>query len=508
MASLRQGEFLVGATDASLGCVHVSAPRSLPFLAVLFIAVHACGGSSSTDATGKDGGSSADASASADAFSSADSLSSADVTAKGDGSAVPKIQHVIVIMQENRSFDHYFGTFPGAEGIPMDASGNPTVCNPDPNAAGTCVKPYHDTTDMNGGGPHTNAAFNTCLDGGKLDGFIKNAEGGTKNCADPTDPSCTNGKMVDVMGYHTEAEIPNYWAYAKAFVLHDHMFQPNDSWSYPQHMCMVSAWTAECTADDPMTCTTNVNGGGTTGKAGAGNHYPWTDVTYLLHKQSISWKYYLSQGMDPHCGNTPDECQPVTLDPAVPSIWNPLPDFDDVTEDGETANVQVVDNFFLDVAGGTLPQVSWIVPAANVSEHPPALVSTGQAYVTALVNTIMQSKYWDDTVIFLSWDDWGGFYDHIAPQKIDAEGLGFRVPAITISPWVKAHTIDKQVLSHDNYLKFIEDVFLGGQRLDPKNDGRADSRPFVREESSAIGDLMNDFDFTQQPLAPMTLPVK
>ena len=465
-----------------------SALSSAPVVAGLFIVLHACGGASSTSATGQDAGSDG---------------STVDGSA-GEGGALQKIQHVVVIMQENRSFDHYFGTFPGADGIPMDASGTPTVCVNDPKT-GTCVKPYHDTADTNAGGPHTNAAFLTCYDGGKLDGFIKNAESGKTGCADPTDPACTNGKMVDVMGYHTGAELPNYWAYAGAFVLHDHMFQPNASWSYPQHVCMMSGWTARCTSDDAMTCTTNLDGDGTTGKAGPGNHYPWTDITYLLHKDRISWKYYLSQGMDPHCGNTPDECQPVPLNPTVPSIWNPLPDFDDVTEDGETANVQVLDNFYLDVASGTLPQVSWIVPAANVSEHPPALVSSGQAYVTALINTIMQSRYWDSTVIFLSWDDWGGFYDHVAPQQIDAQGLGFRVPAITISPWVKAKTIDKQVLSHDAYLKFIEDVFLGGQRLDPKTDGRMDSRPFVREDSPAIGNLMTDFDFTQQPLAPMIL---
>jgi len=312
--------------------------------------------------------------------------------------------------------------------------------------------------------------------------------------------------MVDVMGYHTAAEIPNYWAYAKGFVLHDHMFQPNASWSYPQHIAMVSGWTAECTADDPMKCTTNLNGDGTTGQAGPGNHYPWTDITYLLHKAKIGWKYYLSQGMDPHCGNTPEECPPVPLDPAVPSIWNPLPDFDDVAEDGEISNVQNVDNFFLDVANGNLPQVSWIIPSQTVSEHPAALVSVGQAYVTGLINTIMQSKYWDSTVIFLSWDDWGGFYDHVVPPQIDAEGLGFRVPAITISPWIKkAGTIDSQVLSHDAYLKFVEDVFLGGERLDPKTDGRPDSRPFVRENAAQIGDLMNDFDFTRQPLPPLIL---
>jgi len=481
--------------------------RSAPLVGFLFVVLHGCGGASSTVASsdaGSEGGSSSGGGSGSGSGSGGGSGGGG-----GDGGiAAQKVQHVVVIMQENRSFDHYFGTFPGADGIPVDASGKPTVCNTDPKT-GTCVAPYHLTADKNSGGPHTNAAFTTCYDGGKLDGFIKNAEGGKTGCADPTDPNCTSGGLVDVMGYHTDAEIPNYWAWAKAFVLHDHMFQPNASWSYPQHNCLVSAWTAECTADDAMKCTTNLDGAGVAPfNAGPGNHYPWTDVTYLLHKEKISWKYYLSQGMDPHCGNTPDECQPVALNPMVPSIWNPLPDFDDVAEDGETANVQVVDNFFTDISNGTLPQVSWVIPSANVSEHPTALVSTGQAYVTALVDSIMKSKYWSSTVIFLSWDDWGGFYDHVPPMQIDAEGLGFRVPAITISPWVKPHTIDHQVLSHDNYLKFIEDVFVAGQRLDPKSDGRPDSRPFVREESSAIGDLMSDFDFTQQPNAADVQPIQ
>jgi hypothetical protein len=212
--------------------------------------------------------------------------------------------------------------------------------------------------------------------------------------------------------------------------------------------------------------------------------------------------------MDPHCGGDPSECQPVPLDPMVPSIWNPLPDFDDVVADGESGNVIHVDQFYQDVKNNQLPAVSWIAPSSNVSEHPAALVSTGQAYVTALINTIMQSPYWNDTVIFLSWDDWGGFYDHVAPPKVDQGGYGFRVPAITISPWVKKGTIDAQVLSHDAYLKFIEDVFLKGERLDPKTDGRPDSRPQVREEASQLGDLMKDFDFTQQPLPPMVLKVQ
>src|SRR5260370_34104350 len=185
-------------------------------------------------------------------------------------------------MQESRSFDHYFGTSPGAEGIPMDANGVPTVCVNDPKT-NTCVKPYHLLADKNAGGPHVATSAQKDIDGGKMDGFIATAEGGKTGCADPTDPICTNGMTIDVMGYHTDAEIPNYWAYAKNFVLHDHMFQTNASWSYPQHIMMVSAWSARCTADDPMTCATNIDNDGTTGMAGPGHHYPRSDPTHLLY---------------------------------------------------------------------------------------------------------------------------------------------------------------------------------------------------------------------------------
>ncbi len=192
----------------------------------------------------------------------------------------------------------------------------------------------------------------------------------------------------------------------------------------------------------------------------------------------------------------------------MPSIWNVLPEFDTVKADGETGNIVPIDNFYNDLATGQFPSVAWVAPAGVVSEHPPALVSAGEKYVTALINTIMKSKYWSTTAIFLSWDDWGGFYDHVVPPNIDQNGWGIRVPGLVISPWVKKGTIDKQVLSHDAYLKFIEDIFLGGERLDPKTDGRTDPRPTVREDVTQLGDLMNDFDFTQQPLAPLVLPLQ
>ncbi len=118
----------------------------------------------------------------------------------------------------------------------------------------------------------------------------------------------------------------------------------------------------------------------------------------------------------------------------------------------------------------------------------------------------MQGPDWNSTAIFLSWDDWGGFYDHVAPPNVDENGYGLRVPGIVISPYAKRGYIDHQTLSHDAYVKFIEDDFLGGQRLDPKTDGRPDPRPTVRENATQLGNVANDFDFSQTPRVPMVLP--
>jgi phospholipase C len=123
-----------------------------------------------------------------------------------------------------------------------------------------------------------------------------------------------------------------------------------------------------------------------------------------------------------------------------------------------------------------------------------------------MVNAVMRSRYWRSSAIFLTWDDWGGFYDHVEPPRVDENGFGFRVPGLVISPWVKAATIDHQTLSFDAYLRFIEDLFLDGQRLDPRTDGRPDPRPTVREEIPILGDLRKEFDFDQEPLPPMPLP--
>jgi phospholipase C len=424
------------------------------------------------------------------------------------------IKHVIVIMQENRSFDSYFGTFPGADGIPM-ANGRPAVCLPSGIPGTACERPYPDHADRNGGGPHAQNNAEADIDGGKMDGFGEQVARARHRCTDPEDPACTNAPRPDVMGYHTESDIPNYWAYARSYVLQDHMFEPNASWSLPAHLFMVSEWSAHCTQhDNPSSCRNALQGPGTPRTdqpletPSSGPIYAWTDLTWLLHENHVSWGYYVVAGTEPDCEDDAAlSCVAPRQDAQTPGIWNPLPWFDTVKADGQEGNIQSVSRYYAAARRGTLPSVSWVVPSGAVSEHPPALVSAGQSFVTSLVNAAMNGPEWNSTAIFLAWDDWGGFYDHVAPPSVDLNGYGLRVPGIVISPYAKKGYIDHQTLSFDAYDKFIEDDFLHGQRLDPATDGRPDPRPDVRENARILGDLTTDFDFSQPARKPTPLPV-
>jgi phospholipase C len=236
--------------------------------------------------------------------------------------------------------------------------------------------------------------------------------------------------------------------------------------------------------------------------------YAWTDLTYLMHKDHVSWGYYLVSGTEPDCENPAAEtCAPIGQKAGTPGIWNPLPWFDTVRADNQLGNIQSVDKFYAAAKAGTLPAVSWVVPSGEVSEHPPAPVTFGQSYVTSLINAVMKSPDWNSTAIFLAWDDWGGFYDHVVPPTVDQNGYGLRVPGITISPYARAGSVDHQTLSFDAYDKFIEDDFLHGQRLNPATDGRPDPRPSIRENEKILGNLTDEFNFNQSPRPPVVLPV-
>jgi phospholipase C len=421
---------------------------------------------------------------------------------------IHKIRHVVIIMQENRSFDSYFGTYPGADGIPMK-DGVPTVCNRDPKTH-KCVKPYHDRSDRNAGGPHDTIDAIRDISHGKMDGFQAQARKGRFLACKATDnPGCSlaPGKP-DVMGYHDWHEIPNYWDYARNFVLQDHMFEAVNTWSLPAHLSLVSGWSARCSNHgDPRSCKPALKAPfGASGNSQKLD-YPWTDLTYLLHRYHVSWRYYVANGSQPDCAANAMFCKHVPQAASTPGVWNPLPRFDTVQHDHQLGNIQPLEDFFRAANTGELPAVTWITPAQGVSEHPPSRVTGGQTYVTHLIDTIMRGPEWKSTAIFLAWDDWGGFYDHVRPPRVDREGYGLRVPALVISPYARTGFVDHQVLSSDAYLKFIEDDFLHGQRLDPRTDGRPDSRLDVRESANILGNLARDFDFDQKPRPPLILPL-
>ncbi len=513
---------------------------------------------------------------------------------------IHKIRHVVMIVEENRSFDSYFGTYPGADGIPA-ADGHFTVCLPDP-LTGRCDQPFHDPSLVNGGGPHGEGSVIDDIDGGKMDGFVRESESpGGRGCGGFAG-MCSSFAPSDVMGYHDAREIPNYWMYAENFVLDDHMFQSDASWSLPAHLYEVSGWSARCSVPgDPSSCVNDdelggyqtsdiigvgtrgrdaakrvrrllrtarrrlrmcrdaqgpvsTSGGGTTGTPGSGGttgpagggaptgsstrypvavaqcrrrvkdqlatlratvsrevstsyNYAWTDITYLLHKSGVSWGYFITPGGEPDCVGGNANCASSPFSVGTPDIWNPLPSFTDVHQDDQVGNIQDVSHFLRDARAGSLPEVSWIVPDQRHSDHPPASIANGQAYVTNLINTVMAGPDWSSTAIFLVWDDWGGFYDHVLPPVIDQNGYGFRVPSLVISPYVRRGFIDHQTLSFDAINKFIEDDFLDGQRLDPATDGRPDPRPDVREDAGQLGDMTADFDFDQAPQPPLILPL-
>ncbi len=426
-----------------------------------------------------------------------------------------KIKHVIIVMQENRSFDHYFGTFPGADGIPMK-NGVPTVCIRNP-ATGGCTAPFHIADVVHEGGPHTLETSRADINGGKMDGFIAEWNETRTYCLDPEHAGgqiCqTKSNYPAVVGYHDSREIPNYWEYAKQFVLQDHMFAPNMGWSQPAHLAIVSGWSAACRSPYvAITCRPSVTFNDVDAAWPDAPSYGWTDITYLLEKFGVSWRYYVAPGSVDDCEGTTDEqihCTPGVgdFDPiGTPEPWNPLPDFTTVQENNQVGNVQFHPRFFKAAREGTLPSVTWVMPGWYDSEHPPESVASGQAWVTRVVNAVAKSPNWKSSAIFVAWDDWGGFYDHVPPPKLDKFSYGLRVPAFMISPYAKRGMIDSQELSFDAYLKFIEDLFLDGRRIDPYTDGRWDPRPRVAEEAPNLGDLMKEFDFSQKPRAPIVLP--
>ncbi|MCL5256587.1 MAG: alkaline phosphatase family protein [Chloroflexi bacterium] len=402
-------------------------------------------------------------------------LSAASPTATTKG--LETIEHFVFIMQENRSFDSYFGTYPGADGIPAGVALEGSPGSPQ-------LAPYHDTNNVNRGGPHGWDASKAAINGGKMDGFLKESLRGGKGGdglppCEPPGPNCPPGRNpLDVMGYHDFNEIPNYWNYAHLYVLQDRMFESVASYSLPAHLYMLAAQS-----------------GGYVGSSGQPipSAYTFPEITELLTSGKIDWKYYVTSGseLDPEDGYIAGTPSQQKQHPKMYTYWNPLPAFPSVKNDpAQWKRLVDTSQFYRDAQNGTLPQVSWVIPSNEVSEHPPFGVREGMAYVTGLVNAVMQSPDWDTTAIFISWDDWGGFYDHVAPPQVDEFGYGVRVPGLVISPYAKQGFVDHSTYSFDSWLRIVERRF---------------GVPSMTDRDAEANDMLAAFDFNQKPRPPVVL---
>jgi uncharacterized protein (TIGR03437 family) len=313
-----------------------------------------------------------------------------------------------------------------------------------------------------------------------MDGFLVQSFLGisTGDCKPPA-PNCTPGHdPTDVLGWHDWHEIPNYWSYANLYVLQDRMFESVASYSLPAHLYMLAAQSGGYV--------------GSTGQAKPSS-YGFPEITELLTSGKIDWKYYVTSGTTPDTedgeaiGNTNQQQQ----DPKTYTLWNPLPAFPAVKGDSAQWN-RLVDTsqFYMDAANGALPQVSWVIPSGAVSEHPPSGVQEGMAYVTGLVNAVMKGPQWNTTAIFIAWDDWGGFYDHMVPPAVDKEGLGLRTPGMVLGPYARQNFVDHKTYSFESWLKIVEERF-GVNSLTARD--------------NTANDMIDAFDFTQSPRAPVVL---
>jgi len=268
----------------------------------------------------------------------------------------------------------------------------------------------------------------------------------------------------NTLSYYDWHEIPNYWDYARKYTLCDAFFSSVAGPSEPNHLYTVAARSGGLVNNPAPNL------------AGQDGVYTFPTMAELLEQSHVSWKYY-DEKPDPH----------------KHSLWNPMPGFRQFQKSPALMSHLVgLDQFYADVKAGTLPEVCWIVPTARDSEHPPADSARGMRHVTDLVNAIMGSSAWKDTAIIVTWDDYGGFYDHVAPPAVDQYGYGPRVPTLVISPYAKPGAVCHTRLDFTSPLKLIEE--------------RYGLVPLATRDAGA-NDMLDCFNFHQTPLpADVILP--
>jgi phospholipase C len=379
------------------------------------------------------------------------------------------IQHIVFIIKENRSFDNYFGTFPGADGATsgLISTGERILLGHTPDRT---------TRDLGHGWPDAH----TAIDGGRMDRFDLVQDGNVNN-------------DFLSMSQYIDSDIPNYWSYAEHFALGDHMFGSIAAESFPNHLYAVSSQAGGVTSNpDSLAWGCDAVQSTTVQVMDTSGHttdvfpcFEFQTVADRLESANVSWRYYA-----PVSGQ-------------IGYIWTVLDAIGHIRNTPLWADrVLPYGQFLADAAGGTLPAVSWLIPDWAVSDHPtraipgaPPTISVceGENWTVQYINAIMQGPNWPTTAIVLTWDDFGGFYDHVPPPAVDYYGLGLRVPLIVISPYVKEGIVSHTVYENASVLQFIETRY----RL----------KALTNRELIA-NSLLDMFDFSQAPAPPLILPLR
>jgi phospholipase C len=330
--------------------------------------------------------------------------------------ALARVRHLVVLVQENRSFDHYFGWFPGADGLARRA---PRAL---PGRDGRPVAPYR-LRRYDEGGPaspdHSFAAMHEAYDGGRMDGFAR-----------------VSGRVA--MGYYTEDDLPYYWRLAREGVLLDRYFSSVMGPTLPNRLYLVSGTSAGM-RDDPSLHDVVL------GRV----RLEQETLFDQLQVRGITWRYYVGDEIDHFDGIA-------RLLLFCPLLW--FPRF--ARDPALRQRIVPLGRYFEDVRQGALPEVAFLSPTAAESEHPPFSVRAGMRYVEAAVEALRASPVWSRSVVVWTYDECGGFYDHAPPPQVDALGLGMRVPAVVLSPLLPAPgRVDHGTYEHVSVLRLIQDRY-------------------------------------------------
>ncbi len=363
------------------------------------------------------------------------------------------IRHFITLLQENHSFDNYFGTFPGADGIPADTC---MVKNPRRVSDG-CVRPFAIGTERSETLTANRNTFDTEYARGAMNGFVWafRARGDASDIA---------------MAHYTQADIPYYWNVAKQYVLFDRYFASTPGGTLSNHLEWMTA-TPGPRADEQVP---------------AGGFGDLPTIFDRLSAHGVSWKVYV-QGYDKTATFRRSGRRPAQL------LRAPLLGFSRYLDDAQlSSRIVPLDQYFTDLAQGQLPSVVYVIPAGP-SEHPPGNVNSGEAFVRGLITALKRSSVWDTSAFMWSYDDWGGWYDHVAPPTVGGAQLGFRVPALLVSPFAKTGAIDSTQLDHTSVLKFIESNW---------------NIPALNDRDAHANNILSAFDFSQPARGPQWLPTE